>query len=222
MTQASVSRGESSIAAVLLAAGAGSRFGGERGEKLLADFRGRPLVLHAMQTLYASPVEGVFVVVEDASGKVASLCAEHGFRVVENRAAREGQATSVAAGLRAVEDHGGFGAALVMLGDQPLVGEEVVRRIVGAFRDGAKVAVATYSGKPRNPVLFSHGVWDDLKHEMTGDEGARSFLRSRRDLIVEVECGDVGSPADVDTRDDLEGLEADPDAGSETQKRRSS
>lgn len=196
------------VAAILLAAGAGSRFEGARGGKLLTNFRGRPLVSHAMEILGASPVDEVFVVVEDASGEVASLCAEHGFRVVENRAAREGQATSVAAGLRAVEDHGGFGAALVMLGDQPLVGEEVVRRLVGAFRDGAKVAVATYSGKPRNPVLFSQGVWDDLKREMTGDEGARNFLRSRRDLIVEVECGDAGSAADVDTRGDLESLES--------------
>lgn len=222
MTQASVSRGESPIAAVLLAAGAGSRFGGERGEKLLTDFRGQPLILHAMQTLYASPVEGVFVVVKEDSGPVASLCGRYGFRVVENPEADAGQSTSVAAGLRAVEEAGGFGAVLVTLGDQPLVGEEVVSRLVAAFGDGARLAVATYSGKRRNPVLFARDLWDDMERELVGDEGARSFLRSRENIVVEVECGDIGSPADVDTRDDLEGLEADSDAGSETQKRRSS
>lgn len=205
------------VAAVLLAAGAGGRFGGKRGEKLLADFRGRPLVSHVMETLKNSPVDEVFVVVEDSFGGIASLCGGYGFEVVENRAADDGQSTSVSAGLRSVEERGGFGAAVVVLGDQPLVGGEVVGRLVGAFRDGARVAVATYCGKPRNPVLFSEGVWDDLKREMSGDEGARSFLRSRRGLVVTVECGDVGNAADVDTRDDLEGLESS--TGDETEER---
>lgn len=200
------------VAAVLLAAGAGSRFGGERGAKLLADFRGRPLVVYAMETLAGSPVEKVFVVVEDASGEVASLARSFGserceFVVVENRASDKGQATSVEAGLGAVREAGGFGGLLVALGDQPLVGGEVVARLVEAFRDGARVAVATYSGRRRNPVLFSREVWEELGEGLRGDEGARGFLKSRRELVLEVECGDVGSAADVDTKDDLEALE---------------
>lgn len=195
------------VAAVLLCAGAGSRFGGGRGAKLLADFRGRPLVTHAMEMLAGCELEEVFVVVADVSDEVAGLAERYGFNVVHNPAADSGQATSVLAGVRAASEAGGFGAVVVVLGDQPLIEGEVVSRLVGAFRDGAKVAVATYCGKRRNPVLFSEGVWGDLDRELAGDEGARGFLRSRPELVVEVECRDVGSAADVDTRGDLRAME---------------
>ena len=71
---------------------------------------------------------------------------------------------------------------------------------------GAKVAVATYGGERRNPVLFAREVWPLLEAELSGDEGARGILRRHPEMVVEVACDGVGDPADVDTREDLEAL----------------
>jgi molybdenum cofactor cytidylyltransferase len=191
------------VAAILLAAGGGSRFGGG---KLLAGFRGKALVCHALEAIRRSPADGAFVVVGDRPDEVRKLVEPYGFEVVENEAWGEGQSTSVAAGLDALGPE--FDAAVVMLADQPLVGAGAVERLVRAFEDGASVAVATYGGKPRNPVLFSREVWPDLMRELRGDEGARSFLRERRGVVAEVPCDDVADPSDVDTREGLADLEA--------------
>jgi nicotine blue oxidoreductase len=98
-------------------------------------------------------------------------------------------------------------AAVVLLADQPLVGAGAVERLAAAFEEGAKVAVATYGGRRRNPVLFSRAVWPLLESELSGDAGARAVLRRHPDLVTEVPCDEVGDPADVDTAEDLRGLE---------------
>jgi hypothetical protein len=84
---------------------------------------------------------------------------------------------------------------------------EAVERLVSAFSEGARVAVATYGGKRRNPVLFSREVWPLLEAELAGDEGARSALRRHPELVVGVPCEGVGDPADIDTREDLRRLQ---------------
>ena len=95
------------------------------------------------------------------------------------------------------------GAVVVALADQPLVGEEAVRRLIGAYRGGASVAVAAYDGRPRNPVLIAREHWADVAAAATGDAGARGFLRARPELVTLIECGDTGRPDDIDTPDDL-------------------
>ena len=71
---------------------------------------------------------------------------------------RSGMGSSLAAGLRAL-DETGPGAAVIALADQPLVGAEAVRRLIAAYQAGASVAVAAYAGKPRNPVLIAREHW---------------------------------------------------------------
>jgi nicotine blue oxidoreductase len=192
----------SGVSAILLAAGDGSRFGGG---KLLAEFGGRPLVLAALDALAEAPVEETVVVIGAEAGKMRRICEPCDARIVENADWERGQATSVLAGLRALGEEAR--AAVVLLGDQPLVGAEVVGRLAASYEEGAKVAVATYGGRRRNPVLFSREVWPLLEEELTGDEGARFVLRRHPELVVEVPCDGVGDPADVDTREDLRRLE---------------
>ncbi len=115
--------------------------------------------------------------------------------------------TSVRAGLRACTSE--TRAAVVCLADQPLVGAEAVERLVEAFRRGANVAVATYGGEMRNPVLLARGVWPLLLREMSGDRGARAFLKQHQRVVTEVPCDDIANPADVDTVEDLRRLEGD-------------
>jgi nicotine blue oxidoreductase len=190
------------VSAILLAAGAGSRFGGG---KLLAPFRGRSLIEVSLANLADAPVDETVVVVGDDAGRLRAACEPYGAAVVENPDWAQGQSTSVRVGLEALGPEAL--AAVVLLADQPLVGAGAVRRLVEAFEGGAEVATATYGGRPRNPVLFSRGVWPMLVAELVGDEGARPFLRRHPELVMRVPCDGVGDPADVDTAEDLRRLE---------------
>jgi CTP:molybdopterin cytidylyltransferase MocA len=165
---------------------------------------GMPLVEHVLVALEASPVDKTVVVVGADAKRLREVCEPYGFRIVENPEWTRGQSTSVRAGLRALGPEAQ--AAVVLLADQPLVGADAVKRLVEAFEGGAKVAVAAYGGEPRNPVLFSREVWPLLEAELSGDEGARPFLRRHQDLVMRVPCDEVGDPVDVDTAEDLRRL----------------
>jgi molybdenum cofactor cytidylyltransferase len=184
----------------VLAAGGGSRFGGG---KLLAELGGQPIIEAVFDNLRGAPVDEIIAIVGADAQRLREVCERYGVRTVANEEWEQGQSTSVLAGLRAC----GGEAAVVLLGDQPFIGAEAVGRLVAAFAKGAKVAVATYGGKRRNPVLFSREVWPLLEAELAGDEGARSVLRRHPGLVVEVPCEGVGDPTDVDTREDLRRLE---------------
>jgi CTP:molybdopterin cytidylyltransferase MocA len=193
-------RRPSGVSAIVLAAGGGSRFGGG---KLLAELGGRPIIEAVFDNLREAPVDEIIAIVGADAERLREICERYGVRMVANEEWERGQSTSVLAGLRAC----GGEAAVVLLGDQPFIGAEAVGRLLAAFAEGAKVAVATYGGKRRNPVLFSREVWPVLEAELVGDEGARSVLRRHPELVVEVPCEGAGDPADVDTREDLRRLE---------------
>ena len=190
----------SGVSAIVLAAGGGSRFGGG---KLLAKLGGKPIIEAVLDNLREAPVDEIIAIVGADAERLRKICERYSVRIVTNEEWERGQSTSVLAGLRV----SGGRAAVVLLGDQPFVRAEAVERLVAAFAEGAKVAVATYGGKRRNPVLFSREVWPLLEAELAGDEGARSVLRRHPELVVEVPCEGVGDPTDVDTREDLRRLE---------------
>lgn len=199
----------SGVSAVVLAAGAGSRFGGG---KLLAWFRGRPLIEATLLGLRGAPVDEIIVVAGRDRGELRRVCeAYEPVRLVENLEWAAGMSTSVKRGLAACLP--GSRAAVVLLADQPLVGAQAVERLVLAFEEGADVAVATYGGRRRNPALFAREVWPMLEVELSGDEGARGFLGRYPELVTEVPCDDVADPTDVDTAEDLRRLQARSFAG---------
>lgn len=182
-------------AAVVLAAGAGTRFtasGGE-GHKLLVLFRGRPLVHWAVQHAVEAGLDEVLVV----TGAVDLGLAESSrVTLVANPNWAQGQATSLATAVDAAAARG-HAAVVVGLGDQPLVSPEVWR---GVAASSAAIAVATFAGQRRTPVRLAAEVWGLL--ERTGDEGARELMRRRPDLVEEVACD--GNPVDVDTVEELD------------------
>lgn len=197
--------GAPDIPAVLLAAGGGSRFGGG---KLLAPFAplgGRALIEAPLSALRESPVSEIIVVVGKDAGRLRAVCEPYGARVVENQDWNMGMSTSVKAGIAACKPE--VQGVVVALADQPLVSAEAVRRLVEAFEGGAEVAVATYGGRRRNPVLLSREIWPVLLGELSGDAGARVMLERHPELVTEVPCDEVADPADVDTVEDLRHLE---------------
>ena len=185
------------VAVAVLAAGRGSRLGGAV-PKPLVELRGRPLVSWALDAATTSGLRPVVLVVGHHGGAVARVAPE-GVVVVRSRRWRRGIARSLRAALEALEPWAQVGAVAVGLADQPLVGPDAYRRLAGAYRDGATLAMATYHGQRRNPVLLARTMWAQAR-ELDGDEGARVLMD---DEAVEVDCTDTGSAADVDTLDDL-------------------
>jgi nicotine blue oxidoreductase len=181
------------VAGILLAAGEGARLGQP---KALVEVGGETLAKRGVALLRAGGTDPVLLVTGAVPVTIPEALAVH------NPDWSTGMGSSLAAGLRALEDSD-VGAAVIALADQPLVGAGAVRRLIGAYRDGAVVAVAGYAGKPRNPVLIGREQWPEVVQLATGDTGARAFLRARPELVTLVECGDTGRPDDVDTPDDL-------------------
>jgi nicotine blue oxidoreductase len=180
------------VAGVLLAAGEGSRLGSP---KALVELDGVRLVDRGIALLRDG---GTAPVVAVTGAAVVDLL---GVIMVHNPDWRSGMGSSLAVGLGSVP--ASCDAAVVALVDQPLVGAGAVRRLIDAYRAGARVAVAAYNGKPRNPVLLAREHWPTAIALAAGDVGARPFLRAHPDLVTLVECADTGSPDDVDTPQDL-------------------
>ncbi|MBC7159319.1 MAG: nucleotidyltransferase family protein [Porphyrobacter sp.] len=188
--------------AIVLAAGAGRRFGGG---KLLAPFRSRPLVCWAVEAALASCVEGVTVVVGARGAEIAALLALHAgerLRVVQCRDWGEGIAASLRCGIEALPD--GTRAALLLLGDMPLVSPGLADRVLTRVLDGAPAALPLCDGQPGHPVAVSHELFTALAR-LNGDRGARSLLEGL-DGVVTIATADGGCVRDVDTRDDLAAL----------------
>jgi CTP:molybdopterin cytidylyltransferase MocA len=185
---------QTTVAGVLLAAGEGSRFGRP---KALVELNGRTLAERGVNLLRAGGADPILVVTGAAPVRL------DGARAVYNPEWRSGMGSSLRAALLALGESDGIGAVVVALADQPLVGAGAVARLIAAYRDGARVAVAAYEGKPRNPVLLAREHWPQVIEMATGDSGARAFLRARPELVTLIECGDTGRPDDIDTPADL-------------------
>ncbi|HLM27811.1 MAG TPA: nucleotidyltransferase family protein [Thermoleophilaceae bacterium] len=181
------------IAALVLAAGAGTRFGGR---KQLAELDGRPLLEHALAAVAQAPVDETVVVLGAAAEEVMEHVDLHGARPVVCDRWEEGLSASLAAGLAALE---GAEAVVVCLGDQPRLSVEAISRVIEA-RDGAPATRATYDGEPGHPVVLEAELLGPLRH-VTGDRGARSLLRRVGARLVP--CDDLGGGEDVDTADEL-------------------
>lgn len=161
----------------MLAAGAGSRFGGPKQQLLVPDVLG---------ALAESSVNDVVVV---AGAHPLEIDA----RVVECPEWERGPGASLRCGLRALP--GETEAAVVVLADGPDLSPTAVDRVVAAWRDGAgDVVAASYGGERGHPVVLGRAVWDRIP-----DEGAKAF----EPLLVA--CDDLGSPGDVDFADEVPG-----------------
>jgi CTP:molybdopterin cytidylyltransferase MocA len=181
-----------SVAGLLLAAGAGRRFGGP---KALA---GDGLWLRrAVAVLVEGGCFPVRVVLGARAEDAARLLPDPELAVVATDW-QQGMSASLRAGLRAV---GGLrpepDAVLVHLVDLPDVTAGVVARLV-AVADGPDVlARAVYGGRPGHPVLIGKSHWREVAASVSGDAGARAWLNGRDDM-VKVECSDLAVGADVD------------------------
>src|SRR5215213_5661957 len=185
------------IAGLVLAAGAGTRFGGR---KQLADLDGRPLLEHALAAMASAPVEPVVVVLGSDADEIRARVDLHGAEPIECHEWDEGQAASLRTGVEALE-RAGADAIVVTLGDQPRIAARAIAALLAARVPADADAVrATYEGVPGHPVLLERSLFDAVC-SLEGDTGARAVLGQAR--VIDVPCDGLGDPADVDTPDDL-------------------
>ncbi len=180
-----------SAVAVLLAAGSGSRFAGDT-HKLAAVIEGRTILERAIAAAVSADIGPVLVV----TGAVRVLTElRQPVRLLDNPDWAGGQSSSLHVAVAAAAELGAD-AIIVGLGDQPFIDPDAWRRVAAS---ASPIAVATYDGKRRNPVRLHRSVWPLLPSD--GDEGARTLIRLRPDLVEEIPC--PGSPVDIDTLEDL-------------------
>jgi CTP:molybdopterin cytidylyltransferase MocA len=185
------------IAGLVLAAGAGTRFGGP---KQLADLAGRPLLEHALSSMARAGLERVVVVLGASAEEILGKVDLQGAEPLLCERWEEGQSASLACGLAALAD---ADAVVVVLGDQPRLSPQAIDRVLTARAEGIEAVRATYGGEPGHPVLLERSLFGRLR-DVAGDRGARNLLL--RSKTREVPCDDLGGSEDVDTVAQLDAL----------------
>ena len=216
------------LAALLLAAGKGTRFGGA---KLMAPLEGRPMIVHVLEALAVArpggrPLHQVIVVsgyhadmVEAVAG-VARAGRRDTVRLVRNPRPERGLSSSISAGLRALDPS--TDACFLVLGDQPRLSPNVLEALAERWAmAGASIVVPRYSGGGgSNPVLLDRRAWP-LAAGLEGDTGLRTVIAGHPELVDTLDV--PGTNPDVDTEADLAALAVaharaveDPAAGGDT------
>jgi len=183
------------VGGIVLAAGRSSRMPGS--QKLLLDIDGVPMVRHVQEASSEGGCHQTAVVYAEDDVKRAI---NGRYELVFNAKARSGMASSMQAGLRAMRPE--IEAAMVLLGDQPLVGSKTVATLLRAWRrEGSRPAVALAQDADgwAPPVILARELWGEL-FALTGDSGARQVLQGRPELLDIVPA--PGRSDDIDTPDD--------------------
>ena len=199
--------GNRNVAAVILAAGRSTRMGGPN--KLLAELGGKTLVRIVAEQALASKAPGVIVVTGHQAAEVEKSLAGLKVRFVRNPDFAEGLASSVKAGIAAVPDDAD--AAVVCLGDMPLIDAHLIDRLIEAFAPdrGGLIAVPVSDGRRGNPVLWSRRFFSELM-TLDGDIGARHLIAKHGEAVAEVPVEGHGAFLDIDTPQALEAARLAP------------
>jgi molybdenum cofactor cytidylyltransferase len=191
------------IAALVLAAGLSSRMGSN---KLLQEWRGKPLLRWTVEAALNSDAHPVIVVTGNEAAKIEAALNGLDIQFVYNRDFREGLSSSLKTGIAAISDS--VDGALVLLGDMPEVDTTLINRMIAAFSpaDNRAICVAIHDHKRGNPVLWSRTFFPEIS-AVSGDEGAKRVLLKHEDLVCEIEAG-ASVLRDVDTPEALAALRA--------------
>ncbi|NNE24659.1 MAG: nucleotidyltransferase family protein [Rhizobiales bacterium] len=193
------------VAAIVLAAGLSSRMA--KGNKLLADLGGKPVLRHTLDNVLASQADPVVVVTGHQAGDVEKLIQGLPVKPCYNPQFAEGMATSLAAGIAGLPLD--VAAALIFLGDMPLIGGDVIDQIIDGFDPGKgkTIVVPVHGGRRGHPVLWGRAHFADLV-ALKGDQGARQLLSGHAGEIAECDAGSDAIFADADTPEALARLRA--------------
>jgi molybdenum cofactor cytidylyltransferase len=184
------------IVGVLLAAGSGSRFGGDKLLHPLGD--GVAIAAHAARNLLAV-LPDVVAVVRWGDFPLYEMLEQEGCQVTMFQGAARGMGASLAHGIGQARGADGW---VVALADMPRIARGTVQGIVTALEEGATVAAPVHAGERGHPVGFAGTLRDELL-ALDGDQGARAVLERHRDAVKLIECADPNVLYDIDRKSDL-------------------
>jgi len=192
-------RPPSNVVGILLAAGSGSRFGGEKLLHPLAD--GVAIAAHAARNLLAA-LPSAIAVVRWGDFPLYDMLEQEGCHCTMFQDASRGMGASLAHGVAQAREADGW---VIALADMPNIRPETIRIIAAALEAGALIAAPMHDGKRGHPVGFSAPLRHELE-ALNSDEGARAVIERHHGDVKLVECDDSGVLLDIDRRDDLERL----------------
>jgi molybdenum cofactor cytidylyltransferase len=197
----------SGVAAIVLAAGQGARFGSDF--KLLATLDGAPLVRRTTEAALASDAHPIIVVLGHRCAEVAQALRDFDVTIIENIFYRDGLSTSLKAGFAALSP--AVEAAVVLLGDMPRVSERTINQLIACWRAAGRpsAVIPTLAGRRGNPVVLSQALAPEIAN-LTGDAGAGRLLRDWPG-VLEVAVDDPAVLEDIDTPEALHALGSWPD-----------
>ncbi len=184
------------ICGILLAAGAGTRFGGGKLIHPLDD--GVPIAAHAARNLVAAGLD-VIAVIRPGDFPLADVLEEEGCFVTHCAEAIHGMGHTLAHGVANSRDAGGW---VIALADMPRVRPETIQRVAAAIAGGDIIAAPRFNGERGHPVGFHAQLRDELLR-LTGDTGARPVLERHREALRLLDCDDPGVVLDIDVKADL-------------------
>jgi len=192
-----------SIRGILLAAGYSKRFGSNKLLQALpagTPEAGTPIGLAAARHLVDALPESI-AVVRPRAQKLGQMLRDAGCTTVVCKNAGEGMGTSLAAGVRAAPDAGGW---VIALADMPFLRPETIRVIARALSEGAAIAAPAYRGERGHPVGFARQFFEELS-ALHGDSGARTLLDRHPNWVTVYDVDDSGVLRDIDKPSDLSG-----------------
>jgi len=192
-----------SIRGILLAAGYSKRFGSNKLLQALpagTPEAGTPIGLAAARHLVEALPESI-AVVRPRAQKLGQMLRDAGCTTVVCKNAGEGMGTSLAAGVRAAPDAGGW---VIALADMPFLRPETIRVIARALSEGAAIAAPAYRGERGHPVGFARQFFEELS-ALHGDSGARTLLDRHPNWVTVYDVDDSGVLRDIDKPSDLSG-----------------
>jgi molybdenum cofactor cytidylyltransferase len=195
------------LSAIVPAAGMSRRLGCN---KLLLPFKGQPLIAHAMDTLMASKVDEIIVVLGHEAEQVRAAIGDKGVRLVENPDYRLGLSTSVRAGFAAMSVQAT--GIMIYLADQPLLESGEVDFLIQALAEAGKanksIVVPLFRGQRGNPVIVKATYKASLL-AITGETGCRRLIKQNPDQVLTVEMETDHVVRDIDTMEAYERLVAE-------------
>lgn len=186
------------IEAIVLAAGLGTRIGRI---KPLIEIQGEPALCIILRKLRDAGIVRPIVVLGHAAGTVRDVVDLSQTHVVINLKPEQGMASSLALGLRMVNETAP--GALVLHADMPFVEASTIHAVLDAARNGARMAAPTYDGQRGFPVYFARVHFAELLGSLEGDTGARAYLAHHASDLALVAVDDDGCLRDIDTPDDI-------------------
>lgn len=184
------------IVGILLAAGTGSRFGGDKLLYPMPD--GAAIAAHAARNLMAAGLD-VTAVVRPGDFPLADMLEQEGCFVTVCPEAARGMGTTLA---HAVARERGADGWVIALGDMPRIAPETIKSVVAALEEGALIAAPRSRNQRGHPVGFSAVLRDELL-ALDGDHGARAVLERHANGVRLVECDDAGVLYDIDRKSDM-------------------